>query len=267
MWLDEAAIQKRDLIIDPPYVNAAGSLGYYPEANAVSDWHLLGAFITNPVSLRARKPAENRVCINFAGGFLLHSGLPNPGFSLVLKRYTQRWAFAPLPVIVHLIAEDVKSLTQMEQRLEVCENVIAVELGFAPDTSADEAVRLIDSAVGELPIIVSLNPYQVSTIAPVLVDSRVSMVRICEARGMLPDDNGKLVHGRLYGPGLFPTALQAVHEVAAMGFTVIGGGAVYSSAQVNALFQAGVAAVSLDAVFWQGGMKLDMLVGESTKEH
>jgi len=266
MWLDESAIQKQDLIIDPPYVNAAGSLGFYPGASAVSDWHLLGAFITNPVSLKARKPAENRVCINFADGFLLHTGLPNPGFSVVLKRYAQRWARAPLPVIVHLIAEDVKGLAQMVPRLEVCENIIAVELGFAPDISADEADRLIDSAFGELPIIICLSPYQVSTIAPVLVDSRVSMIRICEARGMLPDDNGKLVRGRLYGTGLFPTALQAVHELAAMGLSVIGGGGVYTNAQVKALFQAGAAAVSLDAVLWRGGLKLDTLIEESIKE-
>lgn len=266
MWLDEAAFQKRDLIIDPPYVNAAGSLGFYPEVSAVSDWHLLGAFITNPVSLKARKPAESRVYIKFAGGFLLHTGLPNPGFSSVLKRYAQRWARAPLPVIVHLIAEDMKGLTQMVQRLEVCENVIAVELGFAPDTNADEAGMLIDSAFGELPIIICLNPYQVSTIAPALVDSRVSMVHICEARGMLPDDDGKLVRGRLYGPGLFPTALPAVHELAALGFSVIGGGGVYTNAQVKTLFQAGAAAVSLDAVFWHGGLKLDMLIGESIEE-
>ena len=71
---------KYDLEISPPLMNAAGSLGFAPEPSGLVDYSRLGAFVTNPISLRKRTPANSRACLSYPGGLLLHSGYPNPGF-------------------------------------------------------------------------------------------------------------------------------------------------------------------------------------------
>ena len=261
MWLDEVDLSKRDLVIDPPLVNAAGTMGFYPNPKSINDWHFMGAFITNPVSFNPRKPAETRACVHYASGFLLHSGLPNPGFKAVLKRYQARWAKAPLPVIVHLMAEEVDSLRLMIRQLESIENVIGVELGFTPQMHVETVNTLLASANSELPVVLGLNPQQVSTYVHILQEGTVAMVRISEPRGMLPTADGQLLHGRLFGPAVFAETLSVVHTLAGEGLKVIGGGGVYTMAQVKAMRQAGAVAVALDAVLWRGGLDLTTIAG------
>src|SRR5262245_19353484 len=128
---------KRDLSFRTPLMNAAGTLGFAPDVRAAVDWDRFGAFVTNPVSWRPRVPTANPQIVHYAGGFLLHTGLPNPGFSAVLKKYAPRWADSKLPVIVNLMADRPEETAQMVRRLENVENVAAVELGFAPLLSDD----------------------------------------------------------------------------------------------------------------------------------
>src|SRR5512141_2867236 len=94
---------KRDFVLRLPWMNAAGTLGFAPNPRGPVDLSRLGAFITNPVSLRSRSPAENRGLLAFPGGFLLHTGWPNPGLNAALRRWASRWAEASLPVVLHLL--------------------------------------------------------------------------------------------------------------------------------------------------------------------
>ena len=135
MWLDEISSGNPVLELSSPYLNAAGFLGFAPDTKANPLWQHLGAFVTNPISALPRKPAESRQVIPYPGGFLMHTGLPNPGFRSVFKKYALRWQRASLPIIVHLIAEEASTLTHMARQLETIENVLAIELGFAPDSS------------------------------------------------------------------------------------------------------------------------------------
>jgi dihydroorotate dehydrogenase len=74
---------RQGLDLRSPWLNAAGSLGFTPPESWT--WsEPPGAFVTNPVSLFPRTPAEGRGIIPFPGGFLLHSGLPNPGLKGLL---------------------------------------------------------------------------------------------------------------------------------------------------------------------------------------
>ena len=52
MWLPDDNMQKRELVINPPFVNAASSLGFYPNQKHQNTWENLGAFITNPISFK-----------------------------------------------------------------------------------------------------------------------------------------------------------------------------------------------------------------------
>ncbi|MFW5713111.1 MAG: hypothetical protein ACOCYU_00385 [Brevefilum sp.] len=88
MWLEEdVLIRKRDLTLVKPLVNAPGILGFAPDPHTMPFLEHLGAFITNPISRRPRQPAKNRCCTPFPGGFLLHTGWPNPGFSRTVARH------------------------------------------------------------------------------------------------------------------------------------------------------------------------------------
>jgi len=120
---------KRDLYFSKPLMNAAGSLGFAPDFRSLGDFGSLdtfGAFVTNPFSLRPRLPTTQPAMIEYPGGFLLHTGLPNPGLKAGLKRYAAKWIRSELPVIVHLMADRPEETQSMVHMLEEIENVMAV---------------------------------------------------------------------------------------------------------------------------------------------
>ncbi len=162
MWLaEENPIRKQDLVLEKPFVNAAGMLGFAPDSHNMPFIDRLGAFITNPISRTPRQPAGNRACLPFSGGFLLHTGLPNPGISRVIKQNQRRWASASLPIIVHLLVERPDSLAEMVRKLEGLENILAVELGLPPDCTPDQLKDFAAAASGELPGVVCLGQEQI----------------------------------------------------------------------------------------------------------
>ena len=87
--------------------------------------------------------------------------MPNPGFHATVRKYGRRWQEASLPIIVHLMADRPEETMQMVQALEGVENVMAVELGFAPLLTADIILIAIEMSRGELPLIVSLPAEQI----------------------------------------------------------------------------------------------------------
>src|SRR4030043_1454459 len=98
-------MSKHDLAIDPPLMNAAGSLGFSPDLYSPMDWSRMGAFVTNPISLMPRTPARGKRFIAYPGGFLLHTGFPNPGLSPVMGRYATQWCPGAIRVDVRLQAQ------------------------------------------------------------------------------------------------------------------------------------------------------------------
>src|SRR6266545_4889098 len=119
---------KRDLYFSKPLMNAAGSLGFAPDARVGNSLDSFGAFVTNPFSLRPRQPAAQPEVIQHPGGFLLHTGLPNPGFNAGLKKYAAKWSRSDLPIILHLMADRPEETQRMVRLLETRENVMAAEL-------------------------------------------------------------------------------------------------------------------------------------------
>ena len=239
---------KRDLYFRKPLMNAAGSLGFAPDSRAGIDLNPFGAFVTNPFSLRPRKPAAQPEVIEYPGGFLLHSGLPNPGFNAGIKRYASRWDKSDLPVIVHLMADRPEETRQMVRILETYENVMAAELGFAPLLANDILLLTLEMCLGELPLIFSLPMEQVLSLGPRVIQEGAQAISVSAPRGALMTDH--LMTGRLYGPSLFPRALETVYSAAKLGLPIIGAGGVWTKENAEAMLAAGALAVQVDAVLW-----------------
>jgi dihydroorotate dehydrogenase (NAD+) catalytic subunit len=248
---------KRDLYFSKPLMNAAGSLGFAPDPRAGIALESFGAFVTNPVSLRPRLPAARPELIEYAGGFLLHTGLPNPGFHTAIRKYASRWHKSNLPIILHLMADRPEETQRMVRMLEAQENVMAVELGFAPLLADDILLLTLEMALGELPLIVSLPVEQILSLGPRLVQEGAQAISISTPRGALPSPlvpspSGRTdpITGRLYGPSLFPRALETVYSAAKLGLPIIGAGGAWTPENAEAMLSAGALAVQVDAALW-----------------
>ena len=241
---------KRDLYFSKPIMNAAGSLGFAPDPRADIPLDSFGAFITNPISLRPRLPAAHASVEQFPGGFILHTGLPNPGFSSVIKKHSARWDRADLPIIVHLMADRPDETRQMVRSLENIENVMAVELGFAPLLSDDIILMNLEMCVGEIPMIFSLPVEQILSLGPKLIQNGADAISISSPRGAIMNEKNELVTGRIYGQSLFPRTLELVRSAGIIGLPVIGAGGVWTEKDAADMLSAGALAVQVDASLW-----------------
>ncbi|MBI5840963.1 MAG: hypothetical protein HZB19_12755 [Chloroflexi bacterium] len=244
---------KRDLYFRKPLMNAAGTLGFAPDFRVLQELGSLnnfGAFVTNPLSLRPRLPTAQPALIEYPGGFLLHTGLPNPGLAAVMKKYASRWERADVPVIVHLMADRPEETKRMVQMLEGVENVMAVELGFAPLLANDILLITLEMCLGELPLILSLPNEQVLSLGPRLIQNGADAISISAPRGALTTDDGQLATGRLYGQSLYPQSLEMVYSAAKIGLPIIGAGGVWTEKDLTEMLSAGAMAIQTDASLW-----------------
>ena len=243
---------RSDLQLASPWLNAAGTLGFA----SGKPWPFdapQGAFVTNPVSRKPREPAFNRGLIPYAGGFLLHTGLPNPGIKAAIRQNRSRWQRAAVDTWVHILPGLPPEAAEMVRLLEDCEGVTTVELGLMTNTPEEDALELLAAASGELPLVVEIDPGLIK--APwlaQLADLGVSAIHLGAPRGVLPDANGKLTGGRLYGPTLLPQTLHALQTLLPLGLPVIASGGIYRKEDGELLLAAGAWAVAVDAVLWRG---------------
>jgi len=240
------------LAFDPPLMNAAGSLGFAPDWRSMKNLPALGAFFTNPVSLAARSPARGERYLPYPGGFLLHTGYPNPGLRAVIRRHAAQWRRQELPVWVHLLAQSPDDVGQMVRLLEGIDGVAGVELGIPPDVDPGTAAAFTRAAQGELPVLARLPAEQAIELAGVVLSSGAAAVSLAPLRGALPLPGRGLLRGRLYGPALLPQALEAVRVLAGIGFPVVGAGGINRLEDIGAMRSAGALAIQLDAVLWRG---------------
>lgn len=252
----ELSTGKRDLVLSSRWVNAAGFLGLAGEARGLVNLTHLGAFITSPLSLQPRSPANGPRVLPFPGGFLLHTGHPNPGLRAAVRRHGAAWADMPIPVIVHLLLRTPDEAAEMVTLLESIEACAGLELGLG-EADADQAADLVAACVGEIPVVAQLPLGTPVTVFAAAAEAGAQAVSVGAPRGALPGPDGGRVHGRLYGPAVFPFALQAVAALKErVRVPVFAGGGVYGRGQALALVEAGADGVILDGVLWTEAERL-----------
>jgi dihydroorotate dehydrogenase len=176
--------------------------------------------------------------------------LPNPGIHAALKKYSAKWSRSDLPIIVHLMADRPEETQHMVRMLETQENVMAVELGFAPLLANDILMLTLEMCLGEIPLIFSLPVEQVLSLGPRLIQDGAQAISVAAPRGALVNENKQVMTGRLFGPALFAQTLDTVQSAAKLGIPIIGAGGVWSKENADTMLSVGALAVQVDAVLW-----------------
>ena len=224
-------------------------MDFRPDLRAALDWDSLGAFITNPISLRRRLPTETPALIEYPGGVLIHSGLPNPGFRRLLRQCSRSWMLSPLPIIMNLMADRPEETRAMVIALEAQENILAVELSFAPLLADDiillavemRSVRFRSSSASRQTSYCVSDPLSRRAVQPPSASR--------PPRGTLLY-RGTPVSGRLFGPGLYPMSLELVRSACKLGLTMIASGGVTSQQDAETMLSVGAVAVQIDIGLW-----------------
>jgi len=112
---------------------------------------------------------------------------------------------------------------------------------------------LIRAALGELPLVLAVPIDRIrESWLPQAVQLGLAALSMAPPRGTLMAEDGRTIHGRLYGPALLPLARAALDYLKAAGLPVIAAGGVASQSEIDWLSEAGAAAVQLDFVLWRG---------------
>jgi dihydroorotate dehydrogenase len=170
----------------------------------------------------------------------------------VRRLYGSRWKRSARPIVVHLLARLPSEVKMLTQRLEDHENIAAWEIGLPPETIPSDLVGIVSAAGPERPVILRLPLDRARELTSAAQSCGAAAISLGPPRGLFPGEAGRFVQGRLYGPALFPQALEAVHTLVQAGLAVIGSGGLYQPWQAKAMLAAGAIAVQLDAVLWLG---------------
>lgn len=245
---------KRDLILEKGWMNSAGALGF---GVSFPYWQLQApiAYLTPPLTDKPRQPAADRRVFRFPGGFLLHNNTYNPGLRAALRENSERWARSKIPLWVHLLLEDLQTAEKMLSHVEACPAVSAVEISLPPEWNGAQKIALLQSLQCELPLVlrVALNQIGEEWVNQLPV-SKFNALTIGAPLGSLPVSDEVMVTGWVYGPGLFPLALQALLQWKGPALPLILGCGVFRQQDAMTALERGAAAVQLDAILWHGGI-------------
>jgi len=248
---------KEPIVLKTPVMPAAGTFGYGDAFPKLFDMDKLGAVVTRPVGWHKFDPASGTRLVQRPGGVILHTGLPNPGLTKVIRDQQPLWEMLESPVILHLIGTGESDVEKACQQISLTTCIRGVELGLKDDISWQDAAVLVRAATKHLekPLLVRLPFPAHEDVARAAVDNGAdALVAFAPPRGT--DRNpisGKVVPGRVYGPLLKPMVMHAVGNLTRRfpNVQVIAAGGIHSVEDArDYILHAGAAAVQLDAAIW-----------------
>lgn len=258
--IELAPYHKIGLSLSRPVMLAAGCAGYGQVYHRWLDQSVFGALVTNPITLRPRSGSTQPRLVETNGGFILNTGLHNPGVKKVIQQYQQIWTHLGIPLIAHLPADEPEDLLRTARALSGLETpqgqtlIAAIELGLPHQAQPWEVSRWL-AAVQEgspLPVLVKL---PLTSTAPDLAVAAVEANADALVLGTPPLGAGLLagtpVTGLLFGPALHSLALCQLHQIKNwVDLPVIVAGGIHSLADAQAFLSAGAAAIQLDSLLF-----------------
>lgn len=248
---------KYTLSLQTPVMPAAGIFGFGDVYDKLINLDKLGALVTNPVTYEPWSPALGTRVVPLDAGVLVHTGLPSPGLSKVVRRYRDLWIRQSIPVILHLVGTGEEHVRKSANRLDGEEAVAAVELGIGDDASREAVEKMVRAATKNMqkPLIVRLPFHTAFELAQPAVDCGADALVVSAApRGTTRDPHtGRLVSGRVYGPLVKPMALRMVAQLRKEidpAVPIIGAGGIHSPQDARDFLDVGAAAVQVDTVSW-----------------
>jgi len=255
---------KNSLVVDSPVMNAAGTLGFGDEYRDLIDLDTLGAFVTNPLTYTHWNPATGTRVVPLEAGVLVHTGLPNPGLKKVIEQHRAVWERMPIPVIAHVVVNNVDEVQRCMSILEQEQIIAAIEMGLSDEISPAETEWYLRAAVertekpmlARLPFSASIDHFKAA------IDAGADALVFCSPpRGTARDQAGRLVAGRIYGPLVKPIVLRMVGQLARRfpDIPMIGAGGIHSPQDARDFLEAGAVAVQVDSVTWVNPKMLEQI--------
>ena len=254
--IELAPQHKFGLSIASPVMPACGFFGYTPATyQPLIQPELLGALVTNPITLRPTRHFATPQAIEVTGGVILSAGPTNPGVKKVLRQYAPEWSRWPVPVIAHLPADDPADLARTAGALDGQKGLVGFELGLPPELSAVEVRECVEAVLrrSELPVLAKFFfPFAMRAIKTA-IETGVSALVLCGtpiAEVITPA--GVPVSGYYFGGGIVAHTvprLVAVKE-AFPDVPLIAAGGIHTLADVDHCLRAGAVAVQLDSVIF-----------------
>ena len=240
-----------DFLSPQKWMNAAGTAGYIPSKNFQHQFPEIQLFITNPISYLPRTPANQRSLFPYQGGFLIHSGYPNPGIQKIMQNYGQVWEKSQLPICVNLLSDDPRYIEKIIRLVENINNISAIEIGVDVSSTRDEISGMINAALGELPIILSL-PYELvfQEWLDLLLIPEIVAISIQAPRGVLVR-NQQVIRGRMYGESVFPLTMHAVQHLSTLQKPIFAGVGVTKKEYLCDLFSCGAHNFQAHELIWR----------------
>lgn len=264
--IDLAPERDGALVLQNPFLAAAGAFGFGVESLDLLDIERLGAICTRGVTLKARPGNPSPRVAETPAGLLNGIGLQNPGVDAVMERYAARWAEWDVPVIVNIGADSVDDFVALAEKLDGQAGVAGIELNLSCPNHArggtlfgldpDAAARLTAAVrrATELPLLVKLSPAvaDVRAMARGLEGAGADAISAVNTLpGLAIDRRARApalgsTYGGISGPALKPVALRVVYEAAQeVHIPVIGVGGIGSLEDVLDFLFAGASAVQI----------------------
>lgn len=255
--IEITASRKNSIAVETPVLFGAGFAGFdgapYRKLIALDKF---GALVTAPVTLAPRYPANGTRVVPMPSGFLLHTGLPNPGIRRVIEEYEESWDRSVLPIILHVVANNAEEVEQMARAADRCPHLAGIELGLDDQIIMRELRDFLHAARRntDLPVLVRLPLYNALILGEVAQQSGAdALVVASPPRGTERDKkSGRLIGGRVYGAWLKAQVLRMVGRIKQYAeVPVIACGGIHSPDDARDFITAGATAVQLDTIVWK----------------
>ncbi len=253
--IELAPLNKIGLSLANPVLIAAGCCGYGVAYRHLVDLSVFGAIVTGPITLRPRRGRPQPRLVETKAGFILDTGLQNPGVKRVIRQNEKLWGSLDVPLIAHLPADEPDDLRRTARAVAGTDKIAAIELGIPPDAAPADIKHWV-KAVRDgclLPVLIKLPLLTAVDLVEAAVKASADALVIGSpppGAARLPT-TAQMVHGYLYGPAVHNQVLhqlQTLKELTELPLIAVGG--IHALADAQAFIEAGAAALQIDSLLW-----------------